>query len=468
MKHLVMKLCPKTLGIFCSCLFFTACTNSNTSVDQLTQDKFIQVYFNHRQTEPQTFTDPYRNIERSGDDLETVIVDSITAAQSSIELAVQELNSPRIALALASRHLSGVEVKVILDNNYSRSWADLNSVEADRLSKRDRHKYEQFLQLVDVDRNGKLSQTEIAQRDTISILQQAGIPIIDDRADGSKGSGLMHHKFMVVDRQIVVTGSANFTLSGLVGDINNSKTRGNVNHLLRIDNTQVASLFSAEFGYMWGNPALGIPNQFGLAKPWRSPQTISWQDTAMTIQFAPTSQKQPWSHSTNGLIAKTLNEANKSVDLALFVFSEQELANVLQQKYQSGIKIRGVFDSGFAYRYYSEVLDLLGRFSYFRCQIEDGNSPWVNPLDTVGTAYLNSGDKLHHKFTVIDNKTIISGSQNWSQAANQINDEAVIIMRNLTVSQHFMREFERLYSSVLLEMPLKAKQKIDLQFKKCS
>ena len=139
-----------------------------------------------------------------------------------------------------------------------------------------------------------------------------------------------------------------------------------------------------------------------------------------------------------------------------------------KQKNQAGIAIRGVFDSSFAYRYYSEVLDLLGLSLYFRCQVEANNNPWANSLATVGTARLNSGDKLHHKFAVIDDRTIVSGSQNWSQAANQINDEVVIIIDNLTVARHFSQEFQRLYDDALLTIPLKLRQKMKRQDRECS
>ena len=462
-----MKFVYRLLGI-CSCLFITACTKNNIFEDKLVQDKFVRVYFNHRQTNNRTYTDPYRNLEHSGDDLEAIIIQEIATAKFSIDLAVQELNLPRVARALAEKHLAGVEVRVILDNSYSRSLAKLSPTEISSLNKRDRQKYERHFQLIDLDRNGQLSTVEVAQRDAISILERAGINIIDDTADGSKGSGLMHHKFMVIDRQTVVTGSANFTLSGLVGDINNPASKGNVNHLLVVNNTQAADLFTEEFNYMWGNSALGITSKFGLAKPRRMPKTISWENNSVTIQFAPTSTQQSWSLSTNGLIANTISKATKSIDLALFVFSEQKLADILQTKKRSGVAIRGVFDAGFAYRYYSEVLDMLGLSLYFRCRVEDHNNPWVNSLDTVGIARLNYGDKLHHKFTVIDNKTTISGSQNWSRAANRINDEVVIVINNYTVTRHFVREFKRLYSDALLDLPFKIKQKIDRQYEKCN
>jgi phosphatidylserine/phosphatidylglycerophosphate/cardiolipin synthase-like enzyme len=434
----------------------------------LPQDQFIQVYFNHRETGKQTYIDPYRQVEREGDDLETIIIEEIATAKSTIDLAVHELNLPSVAQALVESHRSGVKVRVILDNNYSQPLSSLSSSEISDLKPRDRLKYDAFLTLVDQDKNGYLSTGEISQGDALVVLQDAGISIIDDTADGSKGSGLMHHKFMVVDGKTVITGSANFTLSDIHGDFNNLDTRGNVNHLLRINNQDVANLFSEEFNYMWGDDqAGGVNSQFGLAKPERSPVDLIWQNTTITLQFAPTSNRQDWSLSSNGSIGKAISNANSSVDLALFVFSDQSIANTLQQKQEQEVKISGVFDSGFAFRYYSEVLDLLGVTVYNRCQAEDDNNPWLQPLETVGVGNIAMGDKLHHKFALIDQQTIISGSHNWSEAANHTNDETLIIINNLTLAQHFNREFQRLYQSAFLGLSPTIKQKIDQQQQDC-
>ncbi|HEY9769545.1 MAG TPA: phospholipase D-like domain-containing protein [Coleofasciculaceae cyanobacterium] len=445
-----------------------ACSQNSQQSTNLPQDEFIQVYFNHRESKTQTYSDPYRKIERQGDNLELVIIQEIAAAKFTIDLAVHELNLPLVAQALVKSQNSGVQIRVILDNNYSRSLSKLNSSEIDRLNQRDRQKYNQFFQLVDLNQDNRLSSAEIAQRDALVILENAGIPVIDDTADGSKGSGLMHHKFMVVDRKTIVTGSVNFTLSDTHGDIDNPETKGNVNHLLRIENTEVADLFTEEFNYMWGNTPDAINSKFGLRKPWRSPKTFIWQDTQFTLQFAPTSASLDWRFSTNGLIDKTIDSATKSIDLALFVFSEQEIVDTLQQKHQQGIEIAGVFDSGFAYRYYSEVLDMLGVTLYLGCQAEAANNAWSNPLNTVGIAQLATGDKLHHKFALIDNQTVISGSHNWSKAANTNNDETLIIIKNSLVSQHFAQEFQHLYSSALLGLSAKINYKLEQQQQKCS
>lgn len=81
----------------------------------------------------------------------------------------------------------------------------------------------------------------------------AQIPWIDDQADGSAGSSLMHHKFVIVDNRIVIITSANFTLSDTSGDFTNPNTLGNANNLLQIDSPELASLFTEEFNVMWGD-----------------------------------------------------------------------------------------------------------------------------------------------------------------------------------------------------------------------
>ena len=443
-------------------LSLSACKTPDPAFKNLPQDKFIQVYFNHRPTGKQTYTDPYRQIKRQGDNLEAVIIQEIAAAKSTIDVAVQELRLPNIALALAERHRWGVQVRVIVDNKYSRPLSELSKGEINKLTQRDRRSYEEFVKLADINQDGNLSQPEIEARDALVILQQAGIPVIDDTADGSKGSGLMHHKFVVVDGTTVVTGSANFTLSGIHGDFSNPQTKGNANHILIINNSQLASVFTEEFNYMWED------KQFGLGKPKRSPQKNTWENTEVTVQFSPTSTTQDWNSSSNGLIGHTLSRATSSIDLALFVFSEQKLADILQQKQQQGLQIQGVFEPEFAFRYYSETLDMLGVALKNGCQYESHNNPWLQPISQLGIPKLATGDKLHHKFTLIDHKIIITGSQNWSIAANNTNDETVLIIDNSKVASHFRQEFYNLYNSSITGIPSFISQKIEAQKQKCN
>ena len=429
----------------------------------LPQDQYIQVYFNYNQAQGSNYTDPYRQINRPGDNLEQVIIDNINSAKSSIDLAVQELRLPAIAQALVARQQQGIKVRVILENIYNQPINSL-AKNQEQLSDREQERYQNLFDLVDLNRDGKLSAEEIAQRDAITILKKAGIPLIDDSADRSKGSGLMHHKFMVIDHHTTLISSANYTLSDIHGDFSNPETIGNANHLLVITNTPLARVFQKEFNLMWGRED---QPRFGLDKPHRKPQKITIGNSSLMVKFSPDSITYPWAITSNGLIGETLNKAEKSVNLALFVLTEQPLANILAQRHRKGIEIKALIDPSFAFRYYSEGLDLLGVALSNKCRYEPDNQPWQNPINTLGVPVLAPGDKLHHKFGLIDDKIVITGSHNWSRAANHQNDEALVIIDNPTVAAHFDREFQYLYRTAKLGLPETIKNRIERDRKNC-
>lgn len=460
-----MRLCG-TLFIL---LTLSACKQVGSQIQRLAplpQDAFVQVYFNHSSSAKYQESD--RQITRVGDNLEQEIIKAIAAAQSSIDVAVQELRLPRIAQALVARSQAGVKVRVILENNYSRAWSDFTPAEGAKLPARERDRYDQSLKLIDRNSDGQLTPAEINQGDALVILRNAHIPVIDDTADGSQGSSLMHHKFVIIDGQRLIVTSANFTSSDIHGDLTVPESRGNANNLLNIDSSELAAAFTEEFNLMWGDgPGGKLDSKFGVKKPLRSLPQVTLGNTTIAVQFSPTSPTQPWSQTSNALIAKTLTTATQKIDLALFVFSEQRLADTLALSHDNGVQVRGLIDPGFAYRYYSEGLDLMGVALANKCKYEPNNRPWQNPITTVGIPQLPKGDLLHHKFGIIDNNTVITGSHNWSEAANTQNDETLLVINSPTVAAHFEREFERLYNQAVLGVPVAVQQKIQTQQKEC-
>jgi phosphatidylserine/phosphatidylglycerophosphate/cardiolipin synthase-like enzyme len=435
----------------------TACQSTKPvtlkKLPPLPQDKNIQVYTNHNPAN--RFTDVYRKQERFGDDLEQVIIDAINQAQASIDVAVQEFRLPRIAQALKQKHQSGVTVRVIIENTYSRPHSALSDAEVEKLSDRERSRILEGRKLIDQNRDGQLTESEIAKNDPLVTLPAAGINLIDDTADGTKGSGLMHHKFIVIDGKTIIATSANFTLSDMVGDFNAKASQGNANTLLKIHSPELASLFLEEFNILWGNSGKVANNsQFGIKKPYRGAKTITIDNTKVTLQFSPTTKATTWDASTNGLIGKTLQTAKSSIDLALFVFSDQTLVNQLEPLHNQNVKIRALVDSGFVYRPYSEALDMMGvTIASKKCKIEQSNRPWQNPVKEVGTPKMPPGDLLHHKFGLIDRHTVIVGSHNWTEAANNGNDEFVLVIENPTVAAHYQREFDRLTENAFFGIP---------------
>lgn len=453
-------------------IFLSACQQEKPQVKRpqpLKQDPFVEVYFNRNQARGANYREPYRKIKRAGDNLEQKIVDAIASAETSVDVAVQELRLPKIAQALVERHEAGVKVRIMIENDYSRPYSKLSAAEVAQLDKRDRARYEEARALIDSNQDGELSPSEINKRDALVMLDNAGVPLIDDTADGSKGSGLMHHKFVVIDKDTTIVTSANFTTSGIHGDFSSPESRGNANNLLKIDSPQLASIFTQEFNLMWGDGPGGKPDsKFGLQKRSRTFSSITVGENTISVHFSPTSSTRPWRLSSNGFIGEALKSATSSIDIALFVFSEQPLANILASRHQQGAKVSALIDSSFAYRYYSEGLDMLGVALARKCEYESGNRPWNPPVSTVGVPQLPRGDKLHHKFAVVDEQAVITGSHNWSASANTSNDETVLVVKNPTVAAHFTREFERLYSRAVLGIPVGVQKKIEAQQQECT
>lgn len=420
----------------------------------------IESYFN--QNPKSQYTDPYRKITRPGDDLEAVILREVKTAKKSVYVAVQEFRIPSLALLLAEKKKQGLDVRVIIEKDYNYDVLHQRTgEESDEGSdNRDLRKF------IDINADGKLSVAELESRDAIYILNKNKIPLIDDSFGPSMGSALMHHKFVVIDGRTTVVSTANFTLSCIHGDYGTPTTRGNPNSLVVLDSVQLAPLFVEEFLMMWGD---GKQGSFGLNKRYRAPKTVTVGTTKVTVQFSPTSKTQPFEQSTNGLIAAYMKKAKRSFKAALFVFSEQKLADALEPGHDAGVDVGIIVEPRFAYRDYSELLDVLGlEMLTSGCKPEADNRPWKNPIREGGMANLPGGDKLHHKFGVVDGKYTLVGSHNWSDSANNANDETFLVIENTTISDSYTQEYERLLKTATIGVTPKAEEDIQKRKDNCA
>lgn len=420
----------------------------------------VTAYFN--QNSGSRYTDPYRNISRAGDNLEQVLINEIKSARKSISLAVMELRLPLVAKALVQAKEKGVDVRVIIEHDYNFTvTSQRNSQDGEY----EASKLTELKAFVDTNKDGKISKEELEDRDAIYILRAGKIPVMDDTYDNSSGSGLMHHKFLVVDGNSTIVSSANLTMSCVHGDTLTSSSRGNANSMMQIDSASFARIFTEEFNMMWGN---GKRGNFGMNKTYRGPESVSVGGKKITVQFSPTSQRYNWEESTNGLMASFLSKATKSIKAALFVFSDQKLADVIYDRYKKRADVGIIIEPKFAYRDYSELLDVMGlEVPNKNCDVEPENNPWKSPLAEAGAARLPGGDVLHHKFAVIDGTTVVMGSQNWSDSANFINDETLIVVQDAAIADKYTREYNRIKQTASLGIPESLKRDIRAREANC-
>lgn len=127
----------------------------------------------------------------------------------------------------------------------------------------------------------------------------------------------------------------------------------------------------------------------------------------------------------NGII-EDLNKARVSIHVAMAWFTNQVLADKLIEKFNDGVDVKVV----------SFEHPVNTRFG-----VNIGAIPHKIIRGT-------RGGTMHDKFCVIDNQFVITGSYNWSDNAENKNDENVTIMRDYKSASDYSVEFRRLFESV--------------------
>lgn len=325
----------------------------------------------------------------ASDNLESVIIGFIDAAEFSLQVAVQEIDSKPIADALdrAARRkrpnsTTNVSVRLVAEGDYL-----VESKPVDPPTK-----------VVSLDMNRGL---------LVQMLRGA----VDSKIDFNPK--IFHQKFVIRDpgkpRAAVLTGSTNFTVTD---------THRNLNHMAIFHHDGVVTAYQTEFDQLWDG-------MFGARSPkltTNDPFKFVIEGSEVQIAFSP--DNNPELRVVNEIL-----KAQASADLLMFTFAKSTtIDDALRARLQTGsFSVRGVLDSGQSAQQFSPHPELIQAGATLR-------------KDTLP----NNG-KLHHKLLVLDDKVSIGGSFNYTGPANQYNDENLFIIRNPQVAQHFKAEVDRVF-----------------------
>lgn len=205
-------------------------------------------------------------------------------------------------------------------------------------------------------------------------------------------SSYMHNKFCIFDKQLVLTGSWNPTFRG---------TYKNDNDIVYIHNKILASRYETEFEELWRG-------EFGAGEK-ESPDSIilnNSENLTVNSYFCP----DDWCANR---ILEVLDNANESINFATFSFTHDDIGDFLVKKHNEGIKITGIFEKS-----------QNSKYSEFSKLLEAGiNVTWdSNPAN------------MHHKYFIVDNKILITGSMNPSKNGDTRNDENLLILESNSIS----------------------------------
>ena len=126
------------------------------------------------------------------------------------------------------------------------------------------------------------------------------------------------------------------------------------------------------------------------------------------------------------LLISLMGGARERIYVAVYSFTSDRLAEALIGARNRGVDVRVVMERERSNEQGSEYPRLLGAGVEVRLDASPG--------------------LMHHKFMVIDGEIVVTGSYNWSAAAEERNDENLVVIRDRDVAGAFEREFERLWS----------------------
>lgn len=301
------------------------------------------------------------------DDLEAAIIAFIGDAKESLDIAVQELESEAIAQAIIDVKKQGIKIRLVLEGHYLT--VD-NAV---------------------VDPWVAGGNNEANRRIHSALLRSK----IEVRTDLNPKT--FHQKFIVRDpdgnRAALLTGSTNFTPTG---------TGSNLNHVVLVKGKSVAGTYLDEFEEIWSGT-------FGRVSVRHDPKPRLHRASKVRIKvlFAP-------DHAPELEIMKQMLKARERIDFAIFTFASSSGIDDTMLALHPGIAIRGVLDGG------------------------QGGRPWA-PTQTLQDAGIeihlarrvHGLNKLHHKLMVIDRQVLVVGSFNFTEPANTLNDENILVIGDL-------------------------------------
>ncbi len=257
---------------------------------------------------------------------------------------------------------------------------------------------------------------------------RTAVPVILDTFDPiNAGAGLMHNKFFIIDARdrssdlddFLITGSWNTTDEGTNSDAQNA---------VFIQDQAITTVYQREFEEMWGS-STDTPNstssRFGARKMNNTPHQVMITGTRFESFFSPSDQ-------TTNYLVRSANAATTSLYSGIMTFTRDDLATAMVNKAKAGVIVRLVMDNS---------SDQGSEFNYLK----------TNGIDVLLKGNLSG--ILHHKYLIIDAENtnpgsdpmVITGSHNWSNAAESSNNENTIGIHTRTVALQYLAEWYQRY-----------------------
>jgi phosphatidylserine/phosphatidylglycerophosphate/cardiolipin synthase-like enzyme len=159
---------------------------------------------------------------------------------------------------------------------------------------------------------------------------------------------------------------------------------------------------------------------FGANSPANTPYpNLTINGTEIEVYFAPED------HAGDEII-KEIEAANHTIYFETFVFTHYGIEQAIIMRNKTDVNVKGIFERDMKYH---------------------SNSTFQNMSNNgINVIWDRSPAIMHNKVFIIDNKTVITGSFNPSNAADTRNDENVLIIHNESIAHEYINEFNKMWN----------------------
>ena len=126
-------------------------------------------------------------------------------------------------------------------------------------------------------------------------------------------------------------------------------------------------------------------------------------------------------------IINNIAKAEEFISIAMYTFTEVEIAQAILEARDRGIDIKIYLDR-------SQVKAKYSRSRYF---VQNGIEVRISSNNYI----------MHNKFAVIDNEIVITGSYNWTASAGERNDENLLVIDDNYVVKKYQDQFNNLWDN---------------------
>ena len=303
------------------------------------------------------------------------LVKQINSAQKSIDIAIYGYDRvPKIENALRKAIKRGVQVRLIYDTDSKNT-----NIYADT---------DEFAALIP---NSRCDRAPFHHPNPVQYT-----------------NSIMHNKFYIFDKALVITGSANLSHTDMSGF--------NVNSAILIRSAQIAEIYTKEFEQMYNNRFHDLKHKIP------NKENIVLGDVKLSIYFSPADSV------IERVIVPLINKAESYIYMPVFLITDKRLSEALIRAKHRGVDIKIITDAANAKNKYSKhgILRTGG----------------------VSVKTENYAGKLHSKSIIIDDKYTVIGSMNFSLSGAARNDENIVVLENPEVAKFYCRFFKYLWSRI--------------------